>query len=57
MKLGALTCAYIRPSDTTASCNGPVDPDVTGQATATDDCDPKPEVTYSDEQAAGCEPA
>jgi hypothetical protein len=41
-----ITC----PADITVDCNDPTDPSFTGYATATDDHDPDPSITYSDSQ-------
>jgi hypothetical protein len=38
------------PPDVTVPWNAPTDPAHTGQATATDNCDPAPLITYEDEQ-------
>jgi len=43
------------PADATIECGGSVDPAQTGMATATDDTDPSPTVSYSDvENLNGC---
>lgn len=47
-----LTC----PANIEVLCEQGTDPSVTGQATAHDDCDPAPSVTYSDVSNAGCCP-
>ncbi len=44
-----ITC----PSDTTVECDASTDPNDTGVATATDNCDPSPVVDYSDSVAPG----
>jgi len=44
-----ITC----PDDIAISCQGSIDPSVTGQATATDESDPDPVVTYTDETVSG----
>jgi len=36
------------PSNVTVECDAPLDPSTTGHATATDECDSDPEVTYTD---------
>jgi len=41
------------PANITVECNTSTDPSVTGQATATDDCDPAPVVTYDDNITPG----
>ncbi len=40
----AITC----PADITIDCNGSTDPSNTGSATATDNCDTAPDITYAD---------
>ncbi len=44
-----ITC----PPDVTIECDGSTDPSVTGEATATDNLDPSPAVTFSDSTAPG----
>lgn len=41
------------PADVTIECDEPTDPTNTGEATATDVCDPSPGVSYSDDVAPG----
>jgi len=41
------------PADTTISCASSILPDVTGSATAVDNCDPNPVITWSDEMVSG----
>ena len=41
------------PAAITLPCEGPYDPTVAGQATATDNCDPNPMVTFTDVISAG----
>ncbi len=41
------------PDDITVSCNSATDPSVTGTATAVDDNDPEPAISYSDEETPG----
>ncbi|MDX1409049.1 MAG: hypothetical protein R3330_12965, partial [Saprospiraceae bacterium] len=41
-----ITC----PNDVTIECGNPTDPGATGMATATDDCDSDPFITYSDNE-------
>src|SRR5260370_810218 len=41
------------PTDTTLACGDSTDPSKTGSATATDNCDANPSVTYSDSTAPG----
>ena len=36
------------PPDTSIECDGALHPDTTGWATATDNCDPNPSITYTD---------
>ncbi|MDX1477566.1 MAG: CHRD domain-containing protein, partial [Saprospiraceae bacterium] len=45
------------PADATIECSDVPDPGVTGVATATDNCDPNPSVTYSDGIVSGQCPA
>ena len=46
-----ITC----PPDTTVECDASTDPAATGSATATDNCDPDPAITYSDAvDLSGC---
>jgi hypothetical protein len=42
------------PEDTTVPCGSTADPTETGMATATDNCDPSPSVTYSDSSSGEC---
>ena len=42
------------PPDVTVGYGEPAGPSHTGQATATDNCDPSPDVTYSDTATEGC---
>jgi uncharacterized repeat protein (TIGR01451 family) len=42
------------PPDVTVGYGQPTDVSHTGWATATDNCDPDPEITYSDTESAGC---
>ncbi|MFC2039462.1 hypothetical protein ACFLST_01575, partial [Chloroflexota bacterium] len=42
------------PADVTVECGGSMDPSSTGQATATDNCDPSPIVTYTDSPDGSC---
>ncbi len=44
-----ITC----PADIAVECDGSIDPSATGSATATDDNDPAPSVTYTDTETAG----
>jgi len=44
-----ITC----PGNTTVECDGSVDPQDTGEATATDNLDPAPVIGFSDSEAAG----
>jgi len=41
------------PADVTVACNTPTDPSATGSATATDNCDATPSISYSDVVTAG----
>jgi Dockerin type I domain len=41
------------PPDITLACTEPTDPSHTGTATATDNCDPEPDITYSDDEVNG----
>ena len=46
------------PANVTIECNASTDPGNTGSATAVDDCDPDPAITYSDDATPGvCEGA
>jgi hypothetical protein len=47
-----ITC----PADIAISCEQASDPEITGYATATDNCDPAPVVTYSDAPIPGARP-
>lgn len=42
------------PDDVTVECGDSTDPDATGMATATSDCDENPVITFSDSSVAGC---
>ncbi len=42
------------PPDVTLECGEPTDPDHVGWATATDNCDPAPTISYVDEVQGGC---
>ncbi|MGA2138159.1 MAG: HYR domain-containing protein, partial [Verrucomicrobiia bacterium] len=42
------------PTDITVDCSQSTDPSSTGTATATDDCDPNPSVSYSDAVSGTC---
>ncbi|WP_068588912.1 M36 family metallopeptidase [Cochleicola gelatinilyticus] len=42
------------PADATVECGESTDPDATGMATATSDCDNDPDITFSDTSVAGC---
>jgi gliding motility-associated-like protein len=44
------------PADLTVDCDDPIDPAATGTATAIDNCDPTPAVSYSDATAGGACP-
>ncbi|MCW5518353.1 HYR domain-containing protein [Aureitalea sp. L0-47] len=46
----AISC----PSDVNVECGNDTSPTATGTATASDNCDPNPGVTFSDSSAAGC---
>ena len=48
-----ITC----PLDTQVVCGEATDPGATGKATATDDCDPEPDISYSDNVVPTSDPA
>ena len=47
----SITC----PADFTAACGSPTDPAVTGTATATDNCNPAPVISFSDVVIGTCQ--